>query len=340
MKPTTLFLISFLSTIILTPLAKLVARRFRILDHPNKRKIHKAPVPLLGGVVIWLSFLIALLFANVWQAEIKGLILGGSLVLLVGLIDDIKGLPASFRLIIQIIAAAIIMKYGICLSFFPPTLWGNIGEVFLTVFWIVGITNALNFLDGLDGLATGIAAIALICFLIIGVITQQAIVVALTLAALGGCLGFLRYNLKPANIFLGDAGSNFLGFILASFAILGDWAYHNVVALVVPILILGVPIFDVIFTTIMRIKNKEITNLIEWLEYTGKDHFHHRLLDLGFNPLMATIFIYFVSLALGISAIVLLKAPLIHAILLLMQATIIFILIATLMVAGKKVARQ
>lgn len=339
MKPYILFLISFLSALILTPLAKLIARRFKILDHPNKRKIHKAPVPLLGGVVIWFSFLIALLYAKAWQSEIKGLILGGSLVLLVGLIDDIKGLSALFRLIIQIIASAIIIKYGVCLSFFPPTLWGNIGEVFLTIFWIVGITNALNFLDGLDGLATGISAIALACFLIIGILTQQPIIIILTSAMLGSCLGFLLYNIKPSNIFLGDAGSNFLGFILAGFAILGDWAYNNAVALVVPILILGVPIFDVIFTTIMRVKNGEVKNLKEWLEYTGKDHFHHRLLDLGFVPLIATVFICSVSLALGISAIVLLKAPLIHATLLLVQASIIFILIATLMVINRKVAR-
>ncbi|MDP2942627.1 MAG: MraY family glycosyltransferase, partial [Candidatus Omnitrophota bacterium] len=235
--------------------------------------------------------------------------------------------------------SAIIIKYGVCLSFFPPTLWGNIGEVFLTIFWIVGITNALNFLDGLDGLATGISAIALVCFLIIGILTQQPIIIVLTSAMLGSCLGFLPYNIKPSNIFLGDAGSNFLGFMLAGFAILGDWAYNNAVALVVPILILGVPIFDVIFTTIMRVKNGEVKNLREWLEYTGKDHFHHRLLDLGFNPLIATIFIYFVSLSLGISAIVLLKAPLIHATLFLVQASIIFTLIATLMVAGKKRAR-
>ncbi|MDD5310913.1 MAG: MraY family glycosyltransferase [Candidatus Omnitrophica bacterium] len=339
MKPLILLLISFLSALILTPIAKLIARRFKILDLPNKRKIHKAPVPLLGGAVIWLSFLIAILYAGPRQSEIKGLVLGGSLVFLVGLIDDIKGLSALFRLIIQIIASAIIIKSGVCLSFLPPTLWGDMAEVSLTVFWVVGITNALNFLDGLDGLATGVSAIALACFLIIGILTGQPVIIALTLAALGSCLGFLTYNLRPANIFLGDAGSNFLGFILAGFAILGDWAYNNTVALVVPVLILGVPIFDVIFTTVMRIKNGEVKNLKEWLEYTGKDHFHHRLLDMGFNPLTATVFIYFVSLAFGISAIVLLKAPLIHAILLLVQISIIFTLIAALMVVGKKATR-
>ncbi|MDD5546650.1 MAG: MraY family glycosyltransferase [Candidatus Omnitrophica bacterium] len=339
MKPLILLLISFLSALILTPIAKLIARRFKILDLPNKRKIHKAPVPLLGGAVIWLSFLIAILYAGPRQSEIKGLVLGGSLVFLVGLIDDIKGLSALFRLIIQIIASAIIIKSGVCLSFLPPTLWGDMAEASLTVFWVVGITNALNFLDGLDGLATGVSAIALACFLIIGILTGQPVIIALTLAALGSCLGFLTYNLRPANIFLGDAGSNFLGFILAGFAILGDWAYNNTVALVVPVLILGVPIFDVIFTTVMRIKNGEVKNLKEWLEYTGKDHFHHRLLDMGFNPLTATVFIYFVSLAFGISAIVLLKAPLIHAILLLVQISIIFTLIAALMVVGKKATR-
>ncbi|MFA5339106.1 MAG: MraY family glycosyltransferase [Candidatus Omnitrophota bacterium] len=339
MKPLILLLISFLSALILTPIAKSIARRFKILDLPNKRKIHKAPVPLLGGAVIWLSFLIAILYAGPRQSEIKGLVLGGSLVFLVGLIDDIKGLSALFRLIIQIIASAIIIKSGVCLSFLPPTLWGDMAEVSLTVFWVVGITNALNFLDGLDGLATGVSAIALTCFLIIGILTGQPVVIALTLAALGSCLGFLTYNLRPANIFLGDAGSNFLGFILACFAILGDWAYNNTVALVVPVLILGVPIFDVIFTTVMRVKSGEVKNLKEWLEYTGKDHFHHRLLDMGFNPLMATVFIYFVSLSFGISAIVLLKAPLIHAILLLVQISIIFTLIAALMVVGKKATR-
>ncbi len=339
MKPLVLFLASFLAAIILTPLAKLIAGRFKILDYPNKRKIHKTPVPLLGGVVVWASFLIALLYAGPRQTEIKGLVLGGSLVMLVGLIDDIKGLSALFRLIIQVIASVIIIKYGVCLSFFPPTLWGDMAEILLTIFWVVGITNAMNFLDGLDGLATGVSAIVLACFLVIAILTGQPAIIALTLAALGACLGFLIYNLRPFNIFLGDAGSNFLGFILAGFAVLGDWAYNNEVALVVPVLILGVPIFDVIFTTIMRVRHGEVKNFKEWLEYTGRDHFHHRLLDMGFSPLKATIFIYFVSLSLGISAIVLLKAPLIHAILILVQISIIFILIAALMVAGKKATR-
>ncbi|MDP2943618.1 MAG: MraY family glycosyltransferase, partial [Candidatus Omnitrophota bacterium] len=222
MKPLILFLISFLSALILTPLAKLAARRLGILDHPNERKIHKTPVPLLGGVVVWASLLFALLYANLWQSEIKGLILGGSLVLLTGLIDDIKGLSALLRLIVQIIASVIVMKCGIVISFLPPALWGNVAEVLLTIFWIVGITNALNFLDGLDGLATGISAIALVCFLIIGILTQQPIIIILTSAMLGSCLGFLLYNIKPYNYFLGDAGCNFFGFILAGFAIFVD----------------------------------------------------------------------------------------------------------------------
>ena len=230
-----------------------------------------------------------------------------------------------------------IIGFGEHISFLPNNLWGYSGEVILTLIWIVGITNALNFLDGIDGLAAGFTAISALGFSVISYLTNQPELglVALVLAA--GCIGFLPYNFKQAKIFLGDAGSTFIGFTLAGIAVLGDWASDSVIRLTIPILILGVPIFDMIFTTIMRIKEKKISTPLEWLNYTGKDHFHHRLVDLGLRPMSAVFFIYFVTVALGINAIIISYAKETFAgILAILQASIIFGAIAVLMVVGKR----
>lgn len=153
---------------------------------------------------------------------------------------------------------------------------------------------------------------------------------------MASCLGFLPRNFKKSKIFLGDAGSTFIGFTLAGIAIIGNWAEDNIVRLTVPILILGVPIFDMVFTTIMRIKEKKISTIIEWLKYGGKDHFHHRLIDLGLHPQRALLFIYFINLSFGISAIMVSNEKVIVGLLSILQASIIFAGIAVLMLIGKK----
>ncbi len=337
MNPAIPALLSLLVAYLSTPLFKRIALKLNILDVPDKRKLHKNSIPLLGGMAIYAGVILGILFTSVTLRPLFGILIGGTIILLIGLIDDIRGLSVKIRLIGQLIAAMMIIGFGERISFLPNNLLGNAGEVILTLIWIIGITNAINYLDGIDGLATGFTAISALGFSVISYLTNQPELglVALVLAA--GCIGFLPYNFKQAKIFLGDAGSTFIGFTLAGIAVLGNWASDNVIGLTVPILILGVPIFDMTFTTIMRIKEKKISSLLEWLNYTGKDHFHHRLVDLGLRPIGAVVFIYFVTVALGINAIIMSYAKeTFEGILALAQASIVFGAIAVLMVVGKR----
>jgi len=286
------FLTSLLLSFILTPFFRRVALRWRIIDIPRERKLHKAPKPLLGGVAVYFAFLIPIIWLSKTHPYVIKLILAGTLVFLAGLIDDIRGLSAIFRLGVQLIAVGIVIKAGIVLSFLPHTFLGNIGEIVLTTIWIIGITNAVNCLDGVDGLVASLTITAGMCFLVIAYPTDQFLLGCFSMALAGSALGFLRYNSNPAKIFLGDAGSTFIGFMLAVIAVMGDWAENHFVSIFVPVFILGVPIFDMTLTTIMRIKEHKVHNVRQWLAYTGKDHFHHRLLDLGFGPRSTVAFMY------------------------------------------------
>ncbi|MEK6715546.1 MAG: MraY family glycosyltransferase [Candidatus Omnitrophota bacterium] len=336
MQPLLISLLSFLIVYFSTPIFKRLAIKLNILDTPNHRKIHKEPTPLLGGLAVYIGVMLGLMliFANL--RFFLGILIGATIILIIGLIDDIKALSARFRLIGQTLAALIIIIFGVRLNFLPNNLWGNVGEVILTLIWIIGITNALNYLDGIDGLAAGTAAISALFFSIISFQTNQPVIGLASLILLASCLGYLPHNFKKVKIFLGDAGSTFVGFVLAGIAIMGDWAEDNVIKLVIPILILGVPIFDMVFTTIMRIKEEKISTLTEWLKYGGKDHFHHRLIDLGLHPKGAMIFICFISISFGISAIMVSDEKAIVGFWAIIQASIIFAGIAVLMVVGKR----
>lgn len=307
---------------------------------PDERKIHLKPIPLLGGAVIYISFAFAIIHNSEFSLQLKGIALGATLIMLAGLIDDIFSLSAKLKLFIQIIATLIMIKYGVVLTFLPNVLWGQIGEILLTIFWVVGITNALNFMDGMDGLAAGITAISSFCFFIIALQTNQSYLAFLTIALVGACLGFLPYNFKPASIFLGDAGSAFLGFTLAGLGIMGAWSEGDpIVSFSIPILILGVLIFDMLYITIARIRAGKVRGLREWIEYIGKDHLHHRLFNLGLSEVKTVIFIYLLTLCLGISAIILREVSLIDASLLLLHTVILFGIVVILMLAGRSLPR-
>jgi len=336
MQPLLISFFSFLTAYFSTPLFKRLAIKFNILDAPGRRKIHKEPTPLLGGLAVYLGVIIGLAFNFANLRFLLGIVIAATIILIIGLIDDIRGLSAQARLIGQFLAAVIMISFGIRLSFLPNNLWGNTGEIILTLIWIIGITNALNYLDGIDGLAAGTAAISALFFSIISYQTHQPGMGLVSLILMASCLGYLPHNFKKAKIFLGDTGSTFIGFTLAGIAIIGNWAEDNVIKLVIPILILGVPIFDMVFTTIMRIKEEKISTIIEWLKYGGKDHFHHRLLDLGLRSTGAMLFICFISISFGISAIMVSNEKAIVGALSILQACIIFTGIAVLMVIGKR----
>ncbi|MFA5100432.1 MAG: MraY family glycosyltransferase [Candidatus Omnitrophota bacterium] len=340
---------AFLVTYFTIPVIRRIAFRFDVLDIPGGRKIHKQVTPLLGGVGVFLGlmaglFLFACILKFLGQATrpalsidtIMPILAGGTLILTLGLVEDIWGLSAQARFICQMIVALAMIASGVKIDFLPDTVWGNAGEILLTCIWIVGLTNAYNYLDGLDGLASGSATINLFFF---GVILYSVGQYALGLIAViltAACLGFLPYNLHKTNkIFLGEAGSTFLGFTLSCIAIQGTWAQDNMVRLFIPILVLGVPIFDMIFTTVMRVKEGKVKTIIEWLQYGGKDHFHHYLVDVGLSPWGAVLFIYAITFSLGISAYMVNNDAGIEGFLTLAQATIIFWVIAVLMVVGR-----
>ena len=319
-----------------TPFFRILAVKLRILDLPNRRKIHKRATPLLGGLGVF-SGLVAGVIIN-WQNLnfLLPVFYGAIIIVILGFIDDTRGLSARVRLFIELSLVLVISLMGIRVTFMPDTWWGNISEIIITMFWVVGVTNAYNYLDGLDGLAAGSAVVNLFCFAAILYGSAQYALAAFVLSLMSGCLGFLPYNFRKAKIFLGDTGSTLIGFLLAYIGIIGYWASDNVVKISIPILILGVPIFDMIFTTIMRIKEAKVKTFIEWLKYGGKDHFHHYLVDLGLSPIGAVLFIYFITFSLGISAIMVSNDRASEAFMSLAQAGIIFGIIAVLIVIGKK----
>ncbi len=322
----------------LTPLAARLARGLNAIDTPGGRKTHDRPTPLLGGAAIYVAFLGAVLRSPAFASELWGLVLAASLIFAVGFLEDTWGVPATVRLLVQTAAVAILIQSGIALSFLPPTWWGVAGEWILTFLWVVGITNAFNFLDGLDGLAAGSAIINGFFLGAYAVATNQAGLALLSFSLMGASAGFLPYNYKPhrrdtgGEIFLGDSGSTFLGFTLASLAVMGDWAEESPKDMIVPVLIMAVPIFDMILVTIMRVREGLVHNFTEWIIYTGRDHFHHRLLGLGMRKKEAVAIIYLVSLCLGISAFLLKGSTTAAAFLVLGQVTIIFGIIGYAMV--------
>ena len=336
-----LFAFSFLLSFLLTPLIRVMAIKLKILDMPDSRKIHKTAIPLLGGLVIYISYVMTLFLNFSFSIQLKGVVLGGTIILFLGLIDDIRGLPAGMKLLSQILASCTLIISGVKMSFLPNTWWGQGGEILLTIVWVVGITNAVNFFDGMDGLATGLVAICSLCFFTITLITGQSYLGFLNIALAGSCLGFLKFNFKPASIFLGDAGSTFLGFTIAAIAVMGGWAEKNPkIALSVPLLVLSVFIFDVVYISVARIIQGVVRNFKEWIEYTGKDHLHHRLVSFGFNEVQTVILIYLITACLGIGGINLIAVGDLRVYFEFLQGFFILTIIVVLMLAGRRKVKK
>jgi UDP-GlcNAc:undecaprenyl-phosphate GlcNAc-1-phosphate transferase len=331
------FFLSFIWAVVLTPLVIRAALYLGILDYPGGRKTHPKPIPRIGGAAVFAAIIFTCLRNLQFSSELIGLILGSSVIYIVGLIDDIHPLSATIRIMGQIVACAILIKGGVVLTIIPD-YWPltNILNIVLTVFWLIGLANAVNFLDGVDGLATGMMALCSCLFFFIALPTGQIYLTYVTMAIAGACIGFILFNWKPAEVFLGDSGATFLGFIVAGVAVMGSWGYHNfMVAASTPLLIMGVPIFDMIYTTISRIRNGYVKTFIQWLEYAGRDHFHHRLQHLGFSDVQTVIFILMVNLGLGLGSIGIRGAGTKESILELGQDIIIFLIITALMIVGR-----
>ncbi|NPV29914.1 MAG: undecaprenyl/decaprenyl-phosphate alpha-N-acetylglucosaminyl 1-phosphate transferase [Firmicutes bacterium] len=287
----------------LTPFVKKLALLAGAVDRPGVRKLHTVPVPSWGGLGIWLGFTAAVLLAVPLTREIWGLLAGGLLVLLVGLVDDRRGLSPWAKLAGQVAAAGILVAFGITVDFVTNPLGGmiylGIFSIPVTIAWVVGITNALNLVDGLDGLAAGVAAISAVTVAVVAFGQGAPIVAWCALYLAAAALGFLPHNFHPARIFMGDGGSMFLGFMLAALAVLGLTKSATAFSLILPILILGIPIFDMLFAIVRRILRGQ------HIFAPDRDHLHHRLLDLGLSQRQTALVIYGVNLLLGGSAVLL-----------------------------------
>ena len=320
----------------LTPLCIRLALSFNVFDIPDERKKHDQATPLLGGVAVFFAFLAAILINGILNKAIGGILGAALLVFVVGLADDVKDVSAIAKLLAQIAAVTIVVSQGVVLRVVPAQLglFSQLANIVLTFVWIVGITNAMNFFDGMNGLAAGLGAMIAFFLSVVAYQTGQPFVGWIGVAVMGSCLGFLPYNFRAkgkAFIFLGDAGSTFIGFILACIAVYGVWSVDNpVVALVSPVLIFWVLIFDMFYISIDRIAAGKVASIRQWLEYVGRDHLHHRLAAVLDSNVKSVVFIFVLNGCLGISAVVLRHAGLLEAALLLVQALLLVLMISVL----------
>ena len=332
---------SFLTAYFITPFCWLLALKFNILDNPDWRKVHHQATPLLGGLGVYLAFLLALLFNNVYLPGMKPLLLGGSLIFLMGLFDDIRPLPALFKFIFQVLISLTVILFGdIQLTFFYHRFWAPLINIPLTILWMVGLTNAMNFFDGIDGLAASLSIITATFLGIISFNTHQPSLGWFSVALVGACMGFIPHNFrigKSARLFLGDAGSTFLGFTLAGLAVLGTWSnISHFVSLTAPLLVFSVLIFDMIYVNLSRIKNRLVKNLFQLLTCVNRDHLHHRLLLMGFARKEVVFIISIMSICLGVSALIIMNQKFMEALLGIVQAVMILGLIVILMLKGRE----
>ncbi len=335
---THLFLFTFIAAFLLTQAAARAGEKLDIRDYPDKRKIHSRPVPLTGGAAVLLSFLLATIFYGEISSEIVGIAGGLLIIFLLGIIDDKYTVRASVKLIIQFAAVTVVIISGISVSVVPYSVPGKYFlDALITYIGILGITNAFNYMDGMDGEAPGLAVISALTLFFIAFDTGGGPVAFFSVTLAGSCAGFLIHNFPRAGIFLGDNGSTVIGFLLATLAIASSWdAASAPVAVVTPLLIFSLYIFDMIYTTVSRIRNNTVRNLKEWFEVTGKDHFHHRLTNIGFTRARAVIIIWLCAVIFGISAFVIRRATPLNAIAILAQSLLVYLLITVLMIAGKK----
>lgn len=319
------FLCALAITLGSTPLVKVLAQQVGAMDVPaDERRMHKTPIPRLGGLAIFLGFIASVLLFCPIGPELQSILLGSVFIVLLGVIDDIKPLPAKVKLIGQIFAALIPVLNGVRVEFITnfnffsdvPYISLSWLSVPLTLFWIVGITNAVNLIDGLDGLAVGISSIASFSLLIIAILLCEPVIALIMAALSGACIGFMPYNFNPAKIFMGDTGALFLGFILATLSIEGLFKFYAVMSFAVPFLILGLPIFDTALAIVRRIASGRSPMSPD------RGHLHHKLIDMGFTQKQTVAILYTMSAILGLSAVLLTGSGAIKAILLLLAVII------------------
>ncbi len=313
-----------------------LAFRMGAIDMPDARRIHQAPTPRIGGLAVFFAVNLTLLLNFNYSLGLKGVCISAIMVVLISLWDDVLGMPAILKLAVQFAALVVLAAYGVHVEFAPDTWWGNTAEFAVTALWVIGITNAFNFLDGINGLATSLAASICLLMGLLAWTTGQDFMLLLCLAVAGAAIGFLPDNARyrhPARIFLGDSGSTYLGWMMAGIAVMGGWSDRGpLYAYAAPTLIFSVMIFDMVYTTIARIYRGDVRNLHEWIAYVGQDHLHHRLIQIGLTPAQAVVAIVALSLITGMAALTVVRSDQMTIWLLLGQGVVIFMLLSFIMV--------
>lgn len=321
------FLLSFIISFMATPYTIKFAKKKDIVSgEKGSRRMHNKQMPKFGGPAVILGFLVAVIYLLIimnmegsinlfgWQEygnKLLGMFLGIIVIAITGIVDDIKEIKPIVKLSGQLLAAIIAISFGIRIEeiSWPFLATPEIGEamsIFITICWIVGITNAINLIDGLDGLSSGISLISSISLLIIFILNGSSTVSILLITALAGALvGFIPFNFSPAKTFIGDTGSNFLGYSLSIISILGVAKTYTAIVIVVPIIVLAVPIFDTIWAIIRRVKKgKSLKAIVS----ADNGHLHHKLVQRGFSPKQAVLILYGISASFGIFAVILFES--------------------------------
>lgn len=325
-----IFLAAFGLALLLTPLAIRVAPKIGAVDIPkDDRRMHTKIMPRFGGSAIYLATVAAMLIFLPKNTQLLGVIGAGTLMFLMGILDDLRGLPAKIKLLGQILCAFILFQFSVRISFianpfgdgyyfFPWAL-----SLLVTVIWIVGITNTINLIDGLDGLAAGISVLASVTIAYAAFLNGRTEISMAMLALAGGALGFLPYNFHPARIFMGDAGSLFLGFMLAGISVMGPMKSATLLATLVPMFVLALPIFDTAFAILRRMINKR--PIME----ADKRHLHHRIMSIGLGQKRTVLTLYCISGVMGVAAILISRRGLglETGILILVAATLIYVFV-------------
>ena len=298
---------AFLVSYLLTPPVRRFAVSIGAIDMPNERRVNKEPIPRGGGIAVFVGFTAAMLLFTELTKPVAGILLGSFIIALVGFIDDVCDLNPWLKLLGQVLAAAVAIYFGVTLNAITSLALSPSAASFInvngwvasaiTLFWIVGCTNAVNLIDGLDGLASGISAISALTMLVVSLMVSDLNVTVILGCILGACAGFLPYNINPAKIFLGDVGSQFLGFVLATASTLGLFKMHAAITFLVPLLALAVPLADTVFAIVRRISKGQSPFKAD------KGHFHHRLLRMGLNQKQVVSILWGITAIMGLVSI-------------------------------------
>ena len=334
------FIIAVILSYGFTPFAKEIAYKIGAIDIPkDERRVHSKPIPRLGGLAIYMAIIVAfVLFSKMPRGQMVAIIVASSIIFFTGVVDDVHPLSAKVKMLLQIIAACVIMAVDIRILGFGNPFGGYVHLGWLsypvTLFWIVGITNTVNLIDGLDGLAAGISAISASVLVYVALINGWTHTAVLTAIVAGACLGFLPYNFNPAQIFMGDGGALLLGFILSTISVTGTLKSATALTIAVPVLALGVPIFDTTFAIVRRIVMKK--PIME----ADKGHLHHRLLTIGFDQKGAVVRLYSISVLLGVGGAFIASGSFINAVVaLVIGITLIMIPISQTTASGERLIR-